>query len=350
MYYEDEGRSYDKVVRKDLIVTDEEIEDLCLQMKKVAIANCKSEAQREQVKDLTKNVLISWGLLSESDDGKIHPTNGYIFLLGKDTFLSLIQCGLFKGNTRAVFIDKREYNGPLWNQIDDSFQFVLRNIHLGAKLEGIYRKDFYELPPDSIRELIVNAVMNCSFLQNSHIQVAIYDNRLEITSPGGLMPGVTIEKMKEGYSKIRNQALAHAFLYMNIIEAWGSGIPKLIVAMKEYGLPEPEFCDMEIGFRINLYRNNISAELDPELTIKNDQECKKTDAESFNKIKNQKLIIESIKNNPDVTQKQLQNITGLSRSGVRYIIRKFQAEGILIRVGSTKKGQWILTNKENQEI
>ncbi|MFR4783713.1 MAG: ATP-binding protein [Pilosibacter sp.] len=65
--------------------------------------------------------------------------------------------------------------------------------------------------------------MNCSYLQSSHIQVAIYDDRLEITSPGGLMPGVTLDKMREGYSKIRNRALAHAFSYMNLIEAWGSG-------------------------------------------------------------------------------------------------------------------------------
>lgn len=134
-------------------------------------------------------------------------------------------------------------------------EYASQFFELGAKLEGIYRKDIYELPPDSIRELIINAVMNCSFLQNSHIQVAIYDDRLEITSPGGLMPGVTLDKMKEGYSKIRNRALAHAFSYMNLIEAWGSGIPKLMEAMQEYGLREPEFRDMEIGFRINLYRN-----------------------------------------------------------------------------------------------
>ena len=64
-----------------------------------------------------------------------------------------------------------------------------------------YRQDIYELPPDSIRELIVNAVMNCSYIQNSNIQVAIYDDRLEITSPGGLLPGVTIELMKEDFQK-----------------------------------------------------------------------------------------------------------------------------------------------------
>lgn len=256
-YFEDESRSYDCVIRRDLTVTEEEIQDLCRQMKQVAIANAKTEAQKAAVKDLTKNQLLSWGLLAEDEDGCVHPTNGYIFLQGKDEFLSQIQCGMFKGKNRAVFVDKREYTGPLWQQIEDAFQFALRNIRLGARIEGIYRQDIYELPPDSIRELIINAVMNCSFLQNSHIQVAVYDDRLEITSPGGLLPGVTIERMKEGYSKIRNRALAHAFLYMNMIEAWGSGIPKLMESMHEYGLEEPEFIDMGIGLRINLYRKDI---------------------------------------------------------------------------------------------
>ena len=257
-YFEDESRSYDCVIRRDLTVTEEEIQELCRQMKQVAIANAKTEAQKAAVKDLTKNQLLSWGLLAEDENGCIHPTNGYIFLQGKDQFLSQIQCGMFKGKNRAVFVDKREYTGPLWQQIEDAFQFALRNIRLGARIEGIYRQDIYELPPDSIRELIINAVMNCSFLQNSHIQVAVYDDRLEITSPGGLLPGVTIERMKEGYSKIRNRALAQAFLYMNMIEAWGSGIPKLMESMREYGLEEPEFIDMGIGLRINLYRKDIN--------------------------------------------------------------------------------------------
>lgn len=192
MYYEDEGRSYDNVVRHDLTVTDEEIQSLCRQMKEVAVRNARLEGQKASVKDVTKNQLLSWGLLEEGEDGKIHPTNGYIFLLGKDSFHSVIQCGVFKNNTRSVFVDKREYTGPLWEQVEKAHDYVLRNIHLGARFVGIYRQDVYELPPDSIRELIINAVMNCSFLQNSHIQVAIYDDRLEITSPGGLLPGVTI--------------------------------------------------------------------------------------------------------------------------------------------------------------
>ena len=204
MYYDSEGRSYDMIIRRDKTVSDQDIKKLCAQMKKVALKNCKNDVQRREVKDVTKNRLLTWGILAEDEDGTIYPTNAYIFLTGQDVFLSKIQCGMFKGTTRAVFVDKRDYSGPVWKQIEEAHQFVLRNIHLGAKIEGVYRKDIYELPPDSMRELIINAVVNCSFLQSSHVQIAIYDDRLEITSPGGLMPGVTIDRMKEGYSQIRN--------------------------------------------------------------------------------------------------------------------------------------------------
>ena len=92
---------------------------------------------------------------------------------------------MFKGTTKAVFVDRREYTGPLWEQIEEAFQFVLRNIHLGATLVGIYRQDIYEIPPDAIRELIINAVVHRSYLDHGTIQVAVYDNRLEITIARG---------------------------------------------------------------------------------------------------------------------------------------------------------------------
>lgn len=359
MYYEDEGRSYDMVIRRDLTVTDGEIAELCSQMKQVAIANARSDAQKAIIKDVTKNVLLSWGLLAEAEDGSIHPTNGYVFLLGKDSFLSQIQCGMFKGTTRAVFVDKREYGGPLWQQVDDAFQFVLRNIHLGAKLEGIYRKDIYELPPDSIRELIINAVMNCSFLQSSRIQVAIYDDRLEITSPGGLMPGVTIDKMKEGYSKIRNRALAHAFSYMNLIEEWGSGIPKLMKAMHEYSLREPEFIDMGIALRINLYREKTDSdyisiinprEYDTKNDInnindtKNDTNNTENDTNDTKKNRNEEAILSILQRNPKATQKELCSELGVSIATVKRFTDALQKKGRLHREGSRKGGLWIVVD------
>ena len=67
---------------------------------------------------------------------------------------------MFKGTTKEVFVDRREYTGPIWEQIEEAFQFVLRNIHLGAAIVGIYRQDVYKIPPDAIRELIINAAVH----------------------------------------------------------------------------------------------------------------------------------------------------------------------------------------------
>ena len=86
--------------------------------------------------------------------------------------------------------------------------------------------------------------------------------RLEITSPGKLPMGQTIERMKEGYSKIRNEALAYAFSYMNLIEHWGSGIPRIIDKVKAAGLREPEFIGGEVDLRINIYRRQVKP-IDP---------------------------------------------------------------------------------------
>ena len=195
-------------------------------------------------------------------DGKDYPSNAFAILTGNGGLHVATQCGVFKGTTKAVFVDRREYTGPLWEQIDEAFQFVLRNIHLGATIVGIYRQDIYEIPPDAIRELIINAMVHRSYLDHGTIQVAVYDNRLEITSPGKLPMGQTMERMKEGYSKIRNEALAHAFAYMNLIEHWGSGIPRIIDKVKAAGLREPEFIGGEVDLRINIYRGQVDGTVD----------------------------------------------------------------------------------------
>ena len=229
---------------------------LCKAMKEQAVKNAHTEEQKASIKDVGRQQLRSWGILIERD-GKDYPSNAFAILTGNGGLHVATQCGVFKGTTKAVFVDRREYTGPLWEQIDEAFQFVLRNIHLGATIVGIYRQDIYEIPPDAIRELIINAMVHRSYLDHGTIQVAVYDNRLEITSPGKLPMGQTMERMKEGYSKIRNEALAHAFAYMNLIEHWGSGIPRIMDKVKAAGLREPEFIGGEVDLRINIYRGQV---------------------------------------------------------------------------------------------
>ena len=236
-----------------LIITDQDIDALCKAMKEQAVKNSHNKEQKASIKDVGRQQLRSWGILIERD-GKDYPTNAYAILTGCGGLHIATQCGVFKGTTKEIFVDRREYTGPIWEQIEEAFQFVLRNIHLGATIEGLYRQDIYEIPPDAIRELIINAMVHRSYLDHGTIQIAVYDNRLEITSPGKLPMGQTLERMKEGYSKIRNEALAHAFSYMNLIEHWGSGIPRIIGKVKAAGLREPEFIGGDVDLRINIYR------------------------------------------------------------------------------------------------
>ena len=144
-------------------------------------------------------------------------------------------------------------SGPLYEQIEEAYSFVLKHINLGAEINGLVRTDAYELPPEAVREAIVNATTHRNFLDRACVQVAVYDDRVEITSPGMLYGGLTIAQIKEGGSKIRNRCIAEIFSRMKIIESWGTGIKRMISSCKEYGIREPELLEIGDSFRVNLF-------------------------------------------------------------------------------------------------
>ena len=89
-------------------------------------------------------------------------------------------------------------------------------------------------------EMIVNAHCHRNLVDTSCVQVAVYDDRLEVTSPGGLYNGLTYEEIMSGHSKLRNKGIAHIFNQMGFIEAWGTGIRRIKQAAEQYELPTPE--------------------------------------------------------------------------------------------------------------
>ena len=120
------------------------------------------------------------------------------------------------------------------------------------------RKEKYELPPEAIREMIINAHCNRNLLDESCIQVAVYDDRLEVTSPGGLYNGLTYEEVMNGHSKIRNKGIANIFSQMGLVEAWGSGIKRILNAAEEYGLPKPRFQEFRDEFEADIKKSRVS--------------------------------------------------------------------------------------------
>lgn len=334
LLFEGNNRSFDQTICLGLDITDDDIARLCSSMKQTALRNCRNDEERATVKDVTVNQLKSWGIVLERD-GKYVPTNAFALLTGNDILPTATQCGMFKGTTKANFIDRREYSGPIQNQVEEALQFVLRNIHMGAEFSGLSRQDIYEIPVESIRELLLNAAIHRSYLDHSNIHVAIYDDRLEVTSPGKLPMGQSIERMKEGYSKIRNEAIAYAFSYMKLMEHWGSGIPRIIDRVVAAGLREPEFIDGDVDLRINIYRRQNG--------VNGDNVTKNVTIGT-----NEDKIIALIINNPTITQAKLANEMDVTTRTVKRILSKLQADGIVRREGTNRRGKWIIVGRQEQ--
>ena len=340
---EGENKYFDQQVCHGESVSDEEIEKFCEWLEKLARKNSENDTE---IRKVTRNTLLSWKVLEEKN-GRIFPTNAYILLSGKENWevSRKIQCGVFKGETRSIFVDKKEFEGSIIMQLEKAYQYVLEKINLGSDIVGIYRVDKYEIPPKSIREVIANAVIHRSYLEPNDIQVALYDNRLEITSPGMLLSGVNVKRMKEGYSKLRNRAIASVFAYVNIIEKWGSGIPRIMNEIREYGLQEPEFIIFENDFRVNIYRKSYnitqSTQGSTQNRINTTQDIsKKEKLDVKNLTETEKTIINTIINNPEMSQKQIADNLNWTVNKVKYYMKKFKQKNILKYEGTSQNGKW----------
>lgn len=367
-------------------ITISEINSLCERMYQHALERCKTDEQRTELKKITLSQLVSWKIVVQSN-GRYFPTNAWLLLTGNFEDLipdAYIQLASFKGTTRAVFLDKQDAKGPIDMQIEDAMIFVKKHINLGSRIDGKYREDFYELPIDSIREMISNAVCHRSYLSPGTIQVAIYDDRLEVTSPGRLSPDLSIEQIIAGNSRIQNSAIGAAFFYMHIIEKWGTGIPRIFADSKQYGLGIPEIKDFGSSLRISIRRKAFDTDpfgvVDPSLGLNVQHQSSASDEAQLrssasssasdeakhqssvpdtekNSISNTDSrlshlnkvnliralsILEQIKLDPHVTSDDIAQKIGLSRATVQRAIAELKTVGILSRNGSNNGGVWII--------
>ena len=245
--------SWDELICVGYPVKEEAVTNLCADIKRYMLESATSEEAKRSMHNVTEENLLNWKIIRKIENERL-ATNAFVLLTSNYFRFSKIQCALFKGIKRDIFIDKKEYNGPLYEQIEQAYQFVLRHINLGAKIDGLVRKDMYELPIGAIREMIVNAVSHRNYMDNACVQIAIFDDRVEVTSPGMLYGGLTLEEAMNGRSKIRNKAIAEVFSRMEIIESWGTGIQRILNRTQEYGLPEPRFQEIGDTFRVDLFK------------------------------------------------------------------------------------------------
>ena len=192
---------------------------------------------------------------------RLIPTFGYCFVAGivaSGILEPRIKCGMFRGTAKGDFIDRRTCEGTIVEQVDQAYQFVVRNIRVGSEIVGTGRRDIYELPLSSIREAICNAVFHRDYLEPSSVYVALYDDRLEILSPGELVKGITLEDAKSGFSKLRNHSVGLALEYMKEVEGWGGGVSQYFSDCEAFGLPRPYVGEEAGFFKVVFYRKRSS--------------------------------------------------------------------------------------------
>ena len=330
-------------------VSDDEISALCDRMYQHALERCTTEEQRAVQKKVTANQLVSWKILGLFN-GKYYPTNAWKLLTDPEELFpdAIIQMAVFKGDNRAVFLDRKTATGPIDQQIEEAMLFVMRNIRMGSRIAGLHREDIYELPIDSIREMISNAVCHRSYISRGSIQVAIYDDRLEVTSPGRISPDLTIEQMIKGNSRVRNVAIGAAFQYMHIIEKWGTGIPRIYQDAKEYGLLDPELKDFGTSFRISIYRKvaetDVFGVIRPEINttgVSENTTNNATDGATNIKLSKKELtLLRYISSHPTATQKESAEATGITIGTVKRLFPSLQKKAALKRNGNHKDGFW----------
>jgi ATP-dependent DNA helicase RecG len=205
--------------------------------------------------------------LIKLEQGTLYPTQGLMILLGALPHV-VIKCARFKGTDMSVFLDRKEYGGDLLGQLEQAEAFIKNHIHLRGEINGLQRTDTYELPESALREALVNAIVHRDYTnQGRDIKVGVYDDIVNIVSPGGFPSTLTIETLLDGRSEIRNRVVARVLKELGYIEQWGSGIQRIRSACLAMGLVEPlirekgDFVDVEFyrpGLEsIGKYRESI---------------------------------------------------------------------------------------------
>ncbi|MEI9979926.1 MAG: ATP-binding protein [Edaphobacter sp.] len=178
--------------------------------------------------------------------------NAAIVAFGRKFLPHYPQCQLrlarFRGVDKNEFLDQRQLHGHAFSLLSEAMQFLTRHLPVAGRIEaGLFeRVDEPLFPPIALREALVNAFCHRDYAQaGGAVSLAIYDDRLEIWSSGGLPMGMRVEELKQEHlSRPRNPLIAEIFYRRGLVERWGRGTQKIVELCLRAGHPEPEFLEV----------------------------------------------------------------------------------------------------------
>lgn len=196
--------------------------------------------------------------LLRADQSRLLPTRGAVLLWGCERELHFpdawVQCGRFRGQDKVDIFDQQDIHAHLPDAVNAIELFLKKHAYKSARFGAMQREDVWSIPLTMLREAIVNALVHADYAQRgSPIRVAFFDDRIDIESPGFLLPGMTVQDMQNGVSRIRNPVIARVFRELHLTEQWGSGVKRIFAEASAQGLPEPRVTEIATGVRLSVF-------------------------------------------------------------------------------------------------
>ncbi|WNY29419.1 hypothetical protein MmiEs2_16480 [Methanimicrococcus stummii] len=262
-------------------------------------------------------------------------------LLLSDQCIHTIKLAVYEGNEKEQFKDRREFSGSLFKQLNDVYEFIDRYNNIRSEINGLQRIDVRDYPTEAIREALLNAIVHRDYSFRDSTLVNIFDNCMEFVSIGGLVKGITLDDVKLGISVTRNHNLANIFYRLAFIEAYGTGIPKIMHSYREYET-KPRIEATNNAFRIAL-PNTVN-----EKTVSN-QPANKTAIQS-NPVKNKKLagdeqtVIALFDKNEFVTRQDVETALDASQAKALRVLKRLTKTGKIRTIGGGRNTKYKKTD------
>ena len=249
----------------------------------------------------------------------------------------------YPGNAIHVdkYLDTEDFSGPLRKVFDDAMAFIMRNLRKVQAGRGVNSLGTPEIPPSALEELLVNALVHRDYLISAPIRLFIFDNRIEIISPGHLPNNLTVDKIRAGSSVIRNPILV-SYVAKGLLpyRGLGSGIKR---ALEDW--PQIDFLDDREG---NLFVSTVrraavatgedAGQVAGQVEENSQKSIQKTTQKSAQK--SAQKIMDFMQGEPAITIADLARRVGITDSAVKKQIEKLKALGRIRRVGPDKGGHW----------
>ena len=220
--------------------------------------NLKKEADSDAAYEA---LLLSYNLKIE-EHVHTYPTVTGILAFGKEPqrFFpqSFIICSHFQGISGRSALASQDCTGTVIEQFYQAFNFILKRLDKSFKIVGPKRIEKLEIPEEALREMLVNAIVHRNYHIQAPIKIALYDNRIEIFSPGSFPGPITSNNLCAGLTYIRNNALAKILRYAGLIETLGTGFLTLFESYSHYGLPVPQVIEGENYIKCILPRGSAT--------------------------------------------------------------------------------------------